>query len=363
MSYKSSKGRDLGKEITTWQSSNIGQGIGGGASGPVTPAASASGGNVDGLEPGNGYTYQTFTSPGTLTVTGASIRADIFVLGGGGGGSRWAGGGAGGLAYIGSRVLEIDTYPVTIGSGGGGGASSGNSRGGSGGDTTFGPGTPTPITANGGGGGAGNSGGPIDDGGPGGCGGGGSDTGRHGGDSTQYSENGPLKPQGLFNFGSFGCPGLTSPGNSPGAAGGGGGGIGGQGYSNEMPSANGPSSPDGGPARTEQLGKIRGKGGNALQFNGFDGTTIGVSPLAPLEGHFGGGGGSYFNPQPGGGYSGGGGAGGTGGPVPSWTIGNTSVNAFTNSGSGGGGNGPSSTGGTGGSGICIIRWKINYEPS
>ena len=349
--FKSSKGKDdIGKRTEVSSSSQLGQGIGGGgASGPVTPAASASGGNVNGLEPGNGYTYQTFTSPGTLTVTGASIRADIFVLGGGGGGgagngSGGTGGGAGGLAYIGSRVLEIDDYPVTIGNGGGG---AGNGpRGGTGGDTTFGPGTPTPITAKGGGGGGGSSGSPSAPGAGGGCGGGGSDTGYFGGSTNQPPQNGPLQPEGLFNFGQPGMGGQAQPGDTF-SRGGAGGGLGGQGYTtNNFPSQFGPPAPE--------TFRLIGKGGNSLPFNGFDGTTIGVPSLSPFSGQFGGGGGCYYNgpgPDSNNGFGGGAGAGSSPGG-----------DATDNTGSGGAGGPESGSGGDGGNGICIIRWKINYEP-
>jgi len=45
------------------------------------------GGNVSALEPGNGYKYHTFTSPGTFTVSGTpNITAEILVVAGGGGG-------------------------------------------------------------------------------------------------------------------------------------------------------------------------------------------------------------------------------------------------------------------------------------
>ena len=310
--FKSSKGKDdIGKRTEVSSSSQLGQGIGGGASGPVTPAASASGGNVDGLEPGNGYTYQTFTSPGTLSVTGASIRADIFVLGGGGGG----------------------------------GAGNGP-RGGSGGDTTFGPGTPTPITAKGGGGGGGSSGSPSAPGSSGGCGGGGSDLGNFGGLTNQPPQNGPLQPEGLFNFGQPGMGGQSQPGPTF-SRGGAGGGLGGQGYTtNNFPSQFGPPAPE--------TFRLIGKGGNSLPFNGFDGTTIGVPSLSPFSGQFGGGGGCFYNgpgPDSNNGFGGGAGAGSSPGG-----------DATDNTGSGGAGGPESGSGGDGGNGICIVRWKINYEP-
>ena len=55
------------------------------AAGPNIPVG-VSGGNVDGLDPGNGYTYHTFTSSGALTVSGTPIPScEILMVGGGGG--------------------------------------------------------------------------------------------------------------------------------------------------------------------------------------------------------------------------------------------------------------------------------------
>ena len=92
-------------------------GGGGAASGPL----SLSGGSVnpDGLEPGNGYTYHTFTSPGTLTATGAG-DVELFLIGGGGagGGGFGGGGGAGALIYRTSVPVTEGSYPIVIGAGG-----------------------------------------------------------------------------------------------------------------------------------------------------------------------------------------------------------------------------------------------------
>jgi len=63
MAFKSSKGRDVGKEIETWQSSRdaLGQPLsGGGSSGPVP--FSATGGTKS--EPGDGFAYHLFDTVG-----------------------------------------------------------------------------------------------------------------------------------------------------------------------------------------------------------------------------------------------------------------------------------------------------------
>ena len=59
---------------------------------------SASGGNVDALQPGNGYTYHTFTSSGAFTITGAENKTFeiLLVAAGGAGGARNNGGSDGG---------------------------------------------------------------------------------------------------------------------------------------------------------------------------------------------------------------------------------------------------------------------------
>ena len=90
-----------------------------------------------------GYNYRVFTSNGTLTVSGASITADILVVaGGGGGGNAAAGsasgaGGAGGLLGFTSQSLSPAGYTVTIGAAGAGGGT-GYTDGTVGGDSQFG---------------------------------------------------------------------------------------------------------------------------------------------------------------------------------------------------------------------------------
>jgi hypothetical protein len=56
----------------------------------------ASGGNIaDALEPGNGYVYHTFSTPGTFTCQNQN-EIEILVVGGGGATSQFCGGGGGG---------------------------------------------------------------------------------------------------------------------------------------------------------------------------------------------------------------------------------------------------------------------------
>ena len=89
----------------------------------------------------------TFTTSGTLTVTGSGT-VDVLVVGGGGGGggAMGGGGGAGGLVYQDSLPITAGTYNITVGGGGAGG--SGFESGNSGSNSVFGS-----ITAYGGGGG------------------------------------------------------------------------------------------------------------------------------------------------------------------------------------------------------------------
>ena len=99
-------------------------------------AFSATGGNQtnsNGGEPGNGYRYHVFTSPGTLTVNSGSREIEFLVVAGGGGGGygNGGGGGAGGLRSndpnipdsnmrITSTVtIDPGSYAITVGDGGG----------------------------------------------------------------------------------------------------------------------------------------------------------------------------------------------------------------------------------------------------
>lgn len=300
MPFKSAKGKDsvVSKLLKISAASKLGLGLGGG--GPTAPVSTTTGGNVDNLEPGNGYVYHTFTSSGTFVLSGDPISADILVVAGGGGGGAGSvfspttsGGGGGGVAWITTVNMDPGTFPVTIGPGGSGGPDSTNPKSGTnGGDTLFGPGTPLPITAKGGGFGAGE--GPPTNGQPGGSGGGARSPNMPGGASIQHSENGPLVPLGLMNFGS---PAVNTTGGGVAGAGPGTGGN---------------------------------PGGKALTNYDFEGDQIGVNPFGAV---FGGGGGyrdGGSTGTPGGGYG------------------------------GGGGGGPNGASGT--QGIVIVRYLKEYSP-
>ena len=105
----------------------------------LSNVSSASGGDTSaGVSPGNGYQYHVWTSPGTLTVDGGSVTADMCLVAGGGGGGRGesggaagpGGGGAGGT--MGSPRVGGSGQDGT-GGGAGGGAGGEGSAGGNGG--------------------------------------------------------------------------------------------------------------------------------------------------------------------------------------------------------------------------------------
>lgn len=331
---------------------------------------SASGGNVDGLQPGNGWTYHTFTSSGTLTLSKTNLASTksleiLLVAGGGGGGvannnGSDGGGGAGAgnvNTYTGFTVSNLSDgdYTITIG-GGGTGVVGGNSPGSNaivsqvGQDTTFvqvGPNLELRAKG-GGGGGSGPTGGPLGPYGTGGSGGGGGGgggaTNGHYGNATTNTPQPLLSGGTITQRGNIGARGNTAP-----YYGGGGGGAGGAGSPGQPGDGN-----DGG-----------GRGGAAVQLTGFAGPLIGVPVLAPMDG-----------------YYGGGGPGGSGGPgdhpgvqAPSGGAGNTQGspasngprqgnNGFENTGSGGSansgapGSGSPSPGGNGGKGIVVVRYQV-----
>ena len=341
-------------------------GFGGGGTGltqagGATPIT-ASGGNQspgDGLAPGNGYKYHTFTSSGTFTVTEGTGEIEYLVIGGGGAGGGGyyriaGGGGAGGLL---SNSPEVPTtpvprgnatkqpayevspgpYTVTIGTGGAGGqVNTGNIQPGS--PTNFYPTPvshphPTYIRALGGGGGAGNPN-------PGSNGGGGTpgDPGGSGGGST---ESGSTPGLGYLSNGTAGQgSGGVGPVKNPEASGGGGGG----GASGTMPDPE----------------ALDGHGTNGIQMPSWTGPLIGAPPLGPMSGYWAGGGGGGSNsgqPAPSG--QAGLGGGGRGNLWPNSRA--PEMPAVANTGGGGGGgvaheNG-SPGGGAGGSGIVVIRYR------
>lgn len=164
------------------------------------------------------YYYRTFTSNGTLDISGLSITADILMVAGGGG-SGWdagGGGGAGGVIIGNNKILSTGSYPITIGNGG---TYSSMSRGSSGSNTTgFG------WTALGGGGGGYYN--AQQSGLPGGSGGGGvSSTNGTGGAATQtsgsgYTGYGNAGGSGSSSYNSGGGGGAGGAGQNSGGAGG-----------------------------------------------------------------------------------------------------------------------------------------------
>ena len=200
---RSTLGRSLGNLLRVGRSKDLaGSGDGGAAKDTqlnskyyggnrAKPTFSATGGDVTaGVEPGNGYKYHLWTSPGTLVVDAANSEIEVLVVAGGGG-SGWdaaGGAGAGGLRTnnsafpspfrISSPLDAVPgTYPVTVGEGGAH-ASSGpgpapTMQGSNGTNSQFGtPTTPFVVIADGGGG-SGNGADPNSSGGCGGSGGGG----------------------------------------------------------------------------------------------------------------------------------------------------------------------------------------------
>lgn len=306
----------------------------------------ATGGNQtpsNGLQPGNGFVYHTFTSSGTFSITSpvssGSKSVEILVVAGGGagGGRAGGGGGAGGVGFGTTTLSGPLSIPIVVGPGGSAPvpAAGYGDLGPNGSDSTFGD-SPNPyyIITKGGGGGGG-------DGSNGGAATGGSGGGQMYGPpswpasiapASQPSQN-PGKSW-ITNYGNSGGSGYGNPNYNSG----GGGGAGANGTNGTAPAA--------------------GPGGNGVQFPAFTGPLIGVPALAPLNGYFGGGGGGGQHPfvEPiGTGGLGGGGNSGSGPGVPGSP-------GTANSGGGGGGaftDGGGSqvfSGGSGGSGIVVIRY-------
>ena len=72
-----------------------------------------------GIEPGNGYKYHVFTSPGNLEVTGKAGTVEFLIVAGGGGPINGSGGGGGGgVLHHPGREFDVGTHPVTVGAGG-----------------------------------------------------------------------------------------------------------------------------------------------------------------------------------------------------------------------------------------------------
>ena len=330
----------------------------------------ATGGNVaNGLEPGNGYKYHTFTQPGTFTVTrgtvsGGTATNDIEYLivagggsgGGGGGGEGGGGGAAGGLlsdspslpapTRNGSISLTPGDYTITVGSGG----LWGNPGGLNGSPSSIVGGSISLIAHGGGGGGDWGSGATI-----------------NGGSGSGVRAAGAPFAGGIGNRvipGGSTTAATTPQGNPGGTAwhlgnGSGGGGRGSAGYRPET-------------------GPTNAKGGDSVTLPAFNGPLINIPALAPLGGQFaGGGGGGYsssapsqpnstpgpggISPGPAASVPGPGGGGGAGNGAGSGTSNGTAATSNTGSGGGGANNsGPSvSIGGVGGSGVVVIRYRTS----
>lgn len=304
--------------FTVYATNAVGNSASSAASNSVTTATpSASGGTVtyDGL-----YTVRTFTSSGTLTVSGGTLACDVLVVGGGGA-SGWnsstaGGGGAGGLIYQTGASIASGAYAVTIGTGGLPNQSYANKSAANGVSTTVG----SLYTAVGGGAGAGNYSPYSDVAVAGGSGGGSAYSGGStGGAATQPSQSGN---SGTYGFGFAG--GNSSADNS--AGGGGAGAVGGTGFS------------PGNAVRT-----LAGAGGIGKSI----GIKIAASPVYYAGG---GGGGSTNNPTGGAGGNGGGG-GGFG-----YSGGGYGGADGTNGLGGGGGGSSNGSSGAGGTGVFIIRY-------
>jgi len=302
----------------------------------------ATGGNQspgDGLQPGNGYKYHFFTSPGNFVVSrspGALIEY-VIVGGGGGGGNNGGGnlgaggGGAGGYLEGSTSSLSVATYPVVIGPGGPGDNEVGVDS------------TALGLTAYGGGKGTTHGDGTL-----GGSGGGAafSDTGGFGLNPSTPSPiitsdfPGESHPY-AFTQGYPGGPGAPSPGSAvPGSGGGGAGGAGQESY----------------PAGTPSPGTGSGGGIGRAAFSGDTGIppSYGTpNPGSPGRWFAGGGAGGAKSDAPAGVSLGGIGGGGNG------SRGSAAVAGTTNTGGGGGAgayDGGGVTGAGGGSGIVIIRY-------
>lgn len=348
--FKSSSGRNLGKLIESFKSSNMGSGLDTitRTAGKKFDAVFTGGYNKVDDTSGNFYFY-IFTSPGTITLQTNGLSQNITtkyaVIGGGASapgynsgypgytlgyqgnpssafGSTALGGGVGGSYNPGSAGADG-------GSGGGGGAP--NNAGGAGegfpSPTQQGHpgGTASGTYGGGGGGGAGEEGQNATGSNPG--------TSGRGGDGivlevdkADGSSNGSLLPT------SYGTPHPSIPGRW--FAGGGGGGGGGN------------------------ASDVRGGyGGGGYGVNGGD-PNYDTQPLAFGHANTGGGGGGWDGPGGGGGGAGGGGAGGVVQGTKTWTSSDYNQTYLIDVGEGGAKTdcAPTTEGNRGGSGIVIIRF-------
>ena len=319
----------------------------------------------DTFEPGNGYKYLVFTSPGYLYVN-RSGRVDIVAVGGGGGGGtgevrpspavRYAGGGggAGGLYETMAFTLPVGDYEISIGAGGASPGPENNFNNQPGTNRNGSPGTPTYISgpgittiiAYGGGGGGGSSDSPPNQ--PAGAG---SDGGSGGGAS------GGAGAAGIGNRTTATAPAVGS--SIPAYLQGHGRVQGHSGYYAPTSNLSGGGGGAGGAARFDVDGGIPGS-----NCKGGDGRSVweddpGIPPTygtpGPTPGRYFAGGGTGGNPAPG--VLGGVGGGGTGADDNPPNVADGTAGTVNTGGGGGGGQGFRG-GYAGGPGIVILRYKI-----
>jgi len=324
---------------------------------------SASGGNQqNGLAPGNGYKYHTFTTSGSFVVSSGQQAVEVLAVGaGGGGGSNnnggsdgGGGGGGGGVALVTALSLGPGTYNITCGGGGGGGGAGttnstppcavksapfGGQQGDKGTDSVFGATSPTTIKVTalgGGGGGSGPNAGNADCGGSGGGQGSGGATTSAAVEGLQPAQNNPH--DGTVT--NYGYDGGATPGSPP-FTGAGGGGAGGEGSDGSS----------GGP----------GQGGAGVDLGpaGWDAPLIGYPGINPHSGYYSGGGsGGRAHPSDNPVVPGPSGAG-------AGANKNTAAVAGATNGSGGGGgagtpvnNSNFEYGAGGGAGLVVVRYTV-----
>ena len=312
------------------------------------------------FEPGNGYRYLIYTSPGYLNINrGGSV--DLLLVGGGGAGGQGefyppsaetggGGGGAGGYFQDFNFTLPIGEYDISIGDGGAVAAiptasTPGTNRNGSPGTPSYisGPGITT-IIAYGGGGGGGAFDHPnyyAGNGSDGGSGGGGSisPTSPTAGDGNRTTATAPATgitiPAYLQGSGAVqGYPGATEPTTVTASGGGGGAGAAGS------------------------AGPTHSGGNGRAAWTNDDGIPPAYGTPGPTPGRWfaGGGGGTQSF---GGGTAGAGGGGQGADGNPSVTQLSTAGTVNTGGGGGGGHNSPSTfSAAAGGPGIVIIRYRI-----
>ena len=276
------------------------------------------------------YTYHTFTSSGTFSVSqtgGVNIDSLVIAGGGGGGHDNGGGGGAGGVVWTTSASIATGNYTVTVGAGGAPSAAGGINPGANGANSIF-----RTATALGGGG----AGGAGMNGANGGSGGGGSRN-YVGGAATQGASGGTA-------FANRSSASTNSA--SEGGGGGGAGAAGTAGTSGALGSGGIGVSTFVNSSATETtaflIGALAGTDSSNVATTSFS------SGILYIAG--GGAGGSQNSGTPSTTAAGGG--------APSVANTNsTGANALVNTGSGGGSSGTGSgTGGSGGSGIVIVRY-------